>query len=385
MPPLLPWLETTLVGAVVLVLLVAVLRLSFESLLARLPVRLALVALALAGVLGLALWRVGTPAQALFGVRVTWTLLIALAAVTLTLPIAALLARGATASKTRGPERFTRRALLQASSVSVPVAAAAGSLSGFEQARLPARLVPITVTFPDLPEDLDGFRILHVTDVHLGAGCIHAEDLRSGLERALDSAPDLVVFTGDVADHAGELRRALPMLESYPVPHGMYAALGNHEYFNGEEAIVEAYAASRVVLLVNEHAVLRVGSAKLQIFGVDDPIHHGPSVAYYREGLSRLADAAEPDAFRLLLCHRPEGFDSARQLGFHLTLAGHTHAGQLGLLGKSVFEVLLGRRYQWGLYREGQSVLYTSSGFGHWFPFRLNCPTELPLITLRRG
>jgi predicted MPP superfamily phosphohydrolase len=131
--------------------------------------------------------------------------------------------------------------------------------------------------------------------------------------------------------------------------------------------------------------VLRVGSAKLQIFGVDDPIRHGPTANYYRDALTRLAATAEPDAFRLLLCHRPQGFASARELGFHLTLAGHTHGGQLGLLGKSAFEVILGHRHQWGLYRENERVLYTSSGFGHWFPFRLHCPTELPIITLRRG
>src|SRR6185295_20296414 len=93
------------------------------------------------------------------------------------------------------------------------------------------------------------------------------------------------------------------------------------------------------------------------------------------------------DAFRLLMCHRPNGFPAAADAGFHLTLSGHTHGAQIGIGGKSALEVLGGggERYPWGSYERDGKRLYTTSGFGHWFPFRLGCPTEAPLIVLARG
>jgi uncharacterized protein len=107
----------------------------------------------------------------------------------------------------------------------------------------------------------------------------------------------------------------------------------------------------------------------------------------------------------MLLCHRPEGFDPAIDNGFDLTLSGHTHGGQLGLLGRSLLEHIRPGIGWWGAYAKQRSVteaaaaafarrtrtpggpsrLYTTSGFGHWFPFRLGCPTEMPVVVLERG
>ena len=84
----------------------------------------------------------------------------------------------------------------------------------------------------------------------------------------------------------------------------------------------------------------------------------------------------------MLLCHRPEGFVPASACGVHLTLAGHTHGGQIGFNGKSAFEPIWRDKYLWGRYSRGESHLYTTSGFGHWFPFRLMCPTEVPILEL---
>jgi predicted MPP superfamily phosphohydrolase len=96
---------------------------------------------------------------------------------------------------------------------------------------------------------------------------------------------------------------------------------------------------------------------------------------------SACASHAPRNAFRVLLCHQPRGFVAAAAHDFHLTLSGHTHGGQVGLLGASALE----GTFLWGSYARGQSRLYTTSGFGHGFPFRLGCPTEAPLIVLARG
>ena len=90
------------------------------------------------------------------------------------------------------------------------------------------------------------------------------------------------------------------------------------------------------------------------------------------------------DTMAVVMSHRPRGFDSAAKHRVPLTLAGHTHGYQMGLGGWSVGEVI-GAPYPRGFYRKGESHLYTSTGFGHWFPFRLGCPREAPVITLRRA
>jgi predicted MPP superfamily phosphohydrolase len=133
---------------------------------------------------------------------------------------------------------------------------------------------------------------------------------------------------------------------------------------------------------------VQVGQAKLFVGGADDPVHLagdiegrlGPSIA-------RAAEGSGPSDFRLLLCHRPEGFGPAIAHGFDLTLSGHTHGGQLGLFGRSLFERLYPDTGWWGTYERarpgrGPARLYTTSGFGHWFPFRLGCPTEMPVLVL---
>ena len=93
---------------------------------------------------------------------------------------------------------------------------------------------------------------------------------------------------------------------------------------------------------------------------------------------------APSDAFRLLMSHRSLAFDYAAPLGVDLTLAGHNHGVQLGLGGRSLFESWYPDRYLWGHYQKESSQLYTSAGVGHWFPFRLGCPPEAPLLVLEQ-
>jgi predicted MPP superfamily phosphohydrolase len=125
---------------------------------------------------------------------------------------------------------------------------------------------------------------------------------------------------------------------------------------------------------------------------------HGDLARMLRPSIASAASHAPRGAdFRLLLSHRPEGFAPAAEHGFDLTLSGHTHGGQLGLLGRSVFDLLRPGTGWWGTYERQRpltsgarrsvlaaspSRLYTTSGFGHWFPFRVGCPTELPIIVL---
>jgi len=250
-----------------------------------------------------------------------------------------------------------------------------------------------------LHPDLEGFRILHLSDLHLGA-CRGLDDLAKGLEAVLVvERPDLIVLTGDVADDPAQIAGAMDLVVRAAARHGAFASLGNHEYLHGIEHTRPHFEASRVPLLVSSGRTLHIGRARLFVGGADDPVQIGGDIAaLVTPSIARAAEHAPANAdFRLLLCHRPEGHEPAAANGFDLTLSGHTHGGQVGLFGRSLLAYLRPETSWWGTYERARpdsrsarrsalasspSRLYTTSGFGHWFPFRVGCPTEMPVIVL---
>ena len=118
--------------------------------------------------------------------------------------------------------------------------------------------------------------------------------------------------------------------------------------------------------------------------GADDPIDKGEPRRFLAEAVARCAAGAPGDAFRLLLCHRPEGFIPASAHGFHLTLSGHTHGGQL-MLGEDLGVGPMLYRYWSGHYLRANSQLIVSNGVGNWFPLRVDAPAEIVHLTLRRA
>ena len=156
---------------------------------------------------GLLAWGSGSPSVAARGVNIAWTTLMVLGPLSLGLVAAAAFARllRAPAGVPASPRR---RAFLQAGMVALPAAAVGGGAIGLRNADDPPRLPVIPLRFPDLHPDLEGLRILHLSDLHLGAGR-RAADLEAFLERAAAERPDLIVLTGDVADDLGDLAEAL--------------------------------------------------------------------------------------------------------------------------------------------------------------------------------
>jgi uncharacterized protein len=288
--------------------------------------------------------------------------------------------RTVTATKADSP-RLGRRQVAKVVASAVPLVTLGAAGKGYESGlRLPV-LRPVPMPYPSLHPDLRGLTILHLSDLHLGF-VRAAHDLEAVLER-LPAQPDLVVLTGDVADDLHQLERALCAVRNVAPRVGVFSVLGNHEYLHDAEFARDAHRRARVPLLVGEGATVSVGNAKLHIAGADDPVRlHGDITEFMDATVASAMRGASEDAFRLLLSHRPEGFVAGARHGAHLTLSGHTHGGQIGFNGKSAFEPIWSERYLWGSFRRGRSRLYTTSGFGHWFPFRLGCPTEVPLVTL---
>jgi predicted MPP superfamily phosphohydrolase len=167
---------------------------------------------------------------------------------------------------------------------------------------------------------------------------------------------------------------------------GIFAAIGNHEHFRGLRETQRAYEKSAVPLLLEAGTTLKVGDASLFLGGADDPrVLSRQRPGFFDRTVKTVLDGAPSDAFRVPMSHRPEGFDAAAKEGVHLTLAGHTHGAQLGFGERSVFERLLPDSDLSGHYARDGAQLYTCSGAGPWFPFRIGCPREVPVLVLRRG
>ena len=244
-------------------------------------------------------------------------------------------------------------------------------LVGMVLARRP-RIVRVTVPIADLPSDLAGFRILQLSDLHIGP-TIRRPFVDAVVDRANALEPDLVALTGDVADGlVPELREHVAPLARLKARHGAFFVTGNHEYYwdvRGWSAELERLGFS---ILSNEHRVVTHGAGRLLVAGVNDL--SAPS-----DPAKALAGAAPSDV-RVLLAHQPKSAFAAKAAGFDLQLSGHTHGGQY-----FPFNILvrLFQPFVAGLHRLESMWLYVSRGTGYWGPpLRLGAPAEITLLEL---
>jgi predicted MPP superfamily phosphohydrolase len=237
----------------------------------------------------------------------------------------------------------------------------------------------IELRFPNLPAPFDGYRVLHLADLHLDA---HPALPKRAAALARRARCDLCVLTGDFRYHLdgpidGAMAALARLAAALDAADGAYTVLGNHD----SVAMVPALEALGIRVLSNQTVSVARGGAVLHLTGIDD-VHYfyTPDAA---EALSRA-----PDGFRLALVHSPEMVRPAAAAGVALYLTGHTHGGQVCLPGGRplVTHCQSGRRYAAGLWRHGEMVGYTSRGVGvSGLPVRFNSRGELTLITLRRG
>ncbi|MBI4819945.1 MAG: metallophosphoesterase [Deltaproteobacteria bacterium] len=276
----------------------------------------------------------------------------------------------------------SRRVFLGRAAVAVPFATASTGPVGATGAALGPVLRVHELEYEGLHPDLDGLSILQLSDVHLGP-FVGVDQVTRALDLARPHRPELIVLTGDVADDYALLEPALLEVQRFGAALGAFGVFGNHENALGREAAAEIYRRTKVSLLVREGTLVQRGQANIWIAGSDDPAGKF-MVDFHRKVVDLALEGRPADVdFDVLLSHRPGGFVAAKERGIKLTLAGHTHGLQVALFGRSVLEPLFPDAYLLGLYREGESVLYTSAGLGHWVPFRVNCPCEATILTLR--
>jgi predicted MPP superfamily phosphohydrolase len=278
-----------------------------------------------------------------------------------------------------------RRDFLKATAAAVPLVTLAASVSGVTKSFGDVRVYKRELKIENLPADFEGFKIFHLSDPHL-RHYVTLDDMEQTCRDAANFSPDLVLVTGDVADDLRQLADALRMVHDLKAPLGTFACLGNHEYYRGIEDVYRIYEKSPVPLMVDDAVTVKVKNSNLLIGSTNDPVSFGSKHQdFYRDSIDKILSRGNLADLSVLMAHRPDALDVASEAGFNLVLSGHTHGGQIGLFGRSLFENIWPDRYLWGEYTLGKTKLYTSSGAGHWFPFRVGCPREAPVIELHRA
>ena len=264
---------------------------------------------------------------------------------------------------------------------------------GFIEGWKRLELKHITFTSPDLPPYFDGYRLVQITDFHLGSFPPGNDFVQKVVDATNNEEPDMILFTGDLVNNqASEVEPYLDTLGQLHASDGIYSIWGNHDYCEyGNNHSIGALKRNRRMLygyqeslgwhqLMNEYHVVSHGMASIAVIGVENP---GQPPFTNRSNLKKAMKGLNPDMFKILLSHDPHHW-RREVVGkkIQLTLAGHTHAGQLKI-GKWTPARMAFKEWG-GAYRIGEQMLYVSSGIGGSFPFRLGAWPELTVITLKR-
>ena len=245
-------------------------------------------------------------------------------------------------------------------------------------------VTPVEIVVPGLPAAWDGLTVAQLSDVH--ASKTFPGNWLAGVVDAVNAArPDLIVITGDLFDGSPRQRfDDLRPLRRLRAPLGVYACPGNHEYYSGLTAWRPRFSSLGILLLENDHVLLRRNGAELILAGLSDDV--AERFGLPRPDIRQALGSTEASLPLILMAHRPHLVEQLKQLsrpGAALQLSGHTHGGQV--FGLDLLVRRVNKGYLRGLYEIGPVRLYISTGTALWsgFPLRLGVPSEIPLITLR--
>ncbi|MGI6223250.1 MAG: metallophosphoesterase [Prevotella sp.] len=252
----------------------------------------------------------------------------------------------------------------------------------------------VELQFKDLPASFNGYRIVLFSDAHVGTLRGRTRKL---LQRNVDSInaqhPDLIAFTGDLQNlQPSEIRPYIRQLSQLKAKDGVWSVFGNHDYSfyisapDYVKAIneLETRQIERMCgwrLLENTHSGIRRGQDSIVIAGEGN---FGNDIYPERANLKQTLRGVNSKSFVVMLQHSPVAWhkDILPHSNVQLTLSGHTHGGQLSVFG--IRPTALHGVPDFGLYREGDRMLYVTSGSGALVPFRFNMPAEIVVITLKQ-
>ena len=294
-----------------------------------------------------------------------------------------------------------RRHFFKAATAAAGAAPFLGAMYGFAAERLNYQIRRVEIPIANLPDALDGMKISQLSDIHL-SGYISREDVRRAVDMANDLSPDLSVVTGDFITGASDpLQDCIAEIRRLAAPLGIYGCNGNHEiYAKAEDAAERLFTEAGMKLLRSENATLNFRGAQLNLIGVDYQRERGPGGRRIQT-LAGVDQLVRRDMPNILLSHNPNSFNRAAELGIELSLAGHTHGGQVQveILDHRLSPARFITDYIAGLYARPMGVaaatgeapiakshLYVNRGLGTvGAPVRLGVPPEITLITLRKA
>ncbi|MBQ9185233.1 MAG: metallophosphoesterase [Bacteroidales bacterium] len=241
-----------------------------------------------------------------------------------------------------------------------------------------------------LPESFDGYRIVHLSDLHLGSYTKSSKFVGRVVDSVLALRPDLIVFTGDLVNtDAAEAEPFVKELSRLKAPDGVYAVSGNHDYGFDKSKVDEAFSqfcdiVNRAgwTILNNSNSVIRHGADSIYVLGVENT---SKSFFISRGDLGKALEGTQDGDFKILLTHDPNHWraEVLPATDIALTLSGHTHAMQLKVFGLSP-AALIFKEWSGKYTSEDGRSLYVSEGIGGIFPFRLGSYPQIAELTLKK-
>jgi hypothetical protein len=283
------------------------------------------------------------------------------------------------------PDTDSSRRRFLANGVNLGLVGLSGAMAaaGYHEAHRLAAVRQVSIPLDKLPEALDGFRIVQLSDIHLGP-TIKGDYLQGIVERCNELRPDLVAITGDLVDGlTSMLQEDVAPLTALQSRHGTFFVTGNHEYYWDALTWSDLLQTLDIQVLNNTHRIIRHDSARLLLAGATDYSAHRyvPAHASDPELARRNAGGAD---ISILLAHQPKSAFAAAAAGYDLQLSGHIHGGQFFPWN---FAIGLVQPFTTGLHRVHERMwLYVSAGTGYWGPpNRLGVPAEITEIRLIRA
>jgi len=303
-----------------------------------------------------------------------------------------------------------RRYFFKTATAAAGAAPFLGAMYGFAAERLNYRVYRVEIPISNLPAAFDGMTIAQLSDIHM-SGYMPRAQVRRAVDMANDLGADLAVVTGDFITGAGDpLEECIEEIRRLSAPLGIYGCNGNHEiYADAEDRAQDLFTEQGMKLLRHENALITFRGAQLNLIGVDYQRERAPGGRKVSSliGIERLIRKDIPN---ILLSHNPNSFNRAAELGVELSLAGHTHGGQIqveildhrlsparfitdyvaGLYVRPLFtpaKTVASQKFLHATTLQGpHSAIYVNRGLGTvGAPVRLGVPPEISLLTLRRS
>ncbi len=255
------------------------------------------------------------------------------------------------------------------------------TIYGLVNARRRPRIVNIKIPVEGLPTDLEGFRIVQISDLHIGPTI-----KKDFVDRVVDSAnkldADIIALTGDLVDGSvNRLEGDVEPLSRLSAKYGRFVITGNHEYYSGVLLWIQKFKSLGLDMLLNENRLITKGNGKLLIGGVTDYSAGSFIPSHVSSPRNAMRNAPDND-YKILLAHQPKSVEEASEAGFDLVLSGHTHGGQYFPFNQLIH---LAQPYVKGLHNHKGTLLYINSGTGYWGPpLRIGVPSEITQIELIR-